>query len=192
MSSQENPYAAPSIFAPAFSPETEEDAGLWRKGSLLVMHKHATLPSRCVKSNAPTTRTLKRNLSWHHPAVFLALPLNILLYIILATVLSKRATIYIGLSERYLARRTRAIAIGWGMGLGSVVWFVAGLTYLDRGNAWAAWLFAASILAFFFGVLYGLIGSRMVTPTRITDEYVWLKGVHPDFLANLPIWPHHP
>jgi hypothetical protein len=32
----------------------------------------------------------------------------------------------------------------------------------------------------------------MVAPARITDDYVWLKGVNPAFLADLPEWPYEP
>jgi hypothetical protein len=42
------------------------------------------------------------------------------------------------------------------------------------------------------GAIYGLIAARMVSPRRISDEYVWLKGVHRDFLNELPDWPYQP
>jgi hypothetical protein len=40
-------------------------------------------------------------------------------------------------------------------------------------------------------IIYGLVASRLVAPTRITKDYVWLKGVHPDFLAELPPWQYN-
>jgi hypothetical protein len=40
--------------------------------------------------------------------------------------------------------------------------------------------------------IYGLLAARMVAAKRITDDYVWLKGVHPDYLATLPPWPYEP
>ena len=43
-----------------------------------------------------------------------------------------------------------------------------------------------------FAAIYGLIAARMVVAERISDDYVWLKGVHPDFLASLPPWPYTP
>jgi hypothetical protein len=154
------------------------------------MHKSAPLPPRCVKSNAPTVRTLKRNLTWHHPAVYIALLFNLLVYVILAIVLSKRATVYIGLSDEWFARRRRAIFIGWGLVLASVGMFVGGLMLLDRGDEVAGLLIFGSFVLFLVGAIYGLIAARMVSPTRITDDYVWLKGVHRDFLATLPEWPY--
>jgi hypothetical protein len=192
MSSFENPYQAPQAYSSPFQAEYADQGGLWRKDRLLVMHKSAPLPPRCVKSNEPTKRTLKRNLTWHHPAVFLALLANLLIYVILAIILSKRATIHIGLSDRWFAKRRRAIAIGWGLVLASVGMFVAGIMSIDRRDDMAVLLIFGAFVVFLFGAIYGLIAARMVAPVRITDDYVWLKGVHPDFLASLPAWPYHP
>lgn len=122
MSFDDNPYKPPQVADAIVDAAVVENYGLWRKGNILVMHKNVQLPDRCVKSNAPTNRRLKRNLSWHHPAVFLSILISPLIYIILALILRKTANIYIGLS----------------------------------------------------------------------DEHVWLKGVHPEFLADLPAWPHIP
>jgi hypothetical protein len=190
MSSTENPYAAPQAFSPPFKAGYAEAAGLWRQDKLLVMHKNAPLPPRCVKSNVPTTRTLKRNLTWHHPAVYIALLFNLLVYVILAVILSKRATIHIGLSDEWFAKRRRAILIGWGSVLGSIGMFIAGVSQLDRNDALGGSLVFGSFILFLAGAIYGLIAARMVSPTRITDEYVWLKGVNRDFLATLPDWPY--
>jgi hypothetical protein len=54
------------------------------------------------------------------------------------------------------------------------------------------WLIAAGIVLFFVGTIYGLVAARMVAPVRITDTHIWLKGVCPGFLAELPEWPHSP
>jgi hypothetical protein len=186
----ENPYAAPQAYSPPFKAGYAEAAGLWRQGPLLVMHKNAALPQRCVKSNVPTARTLKRSLTWHHPAVYIALLFNLLVYIILAIVLSKRATIYIGLSDPWFSRRRWAILIGWGSVLASIGMFIGGIVLLDRNEGAGGFLVLGAFVVFLAGAIYGLIAARMVSPTRITDEYVWLKGVHRDFLATLPEWPY--
>jgi hypothetical protein len=39
------------------------------------------------------------------------------------------------------------------------------------------------------GAIVGSVQARIVAPSRITKEYVWLKGVHPDYLASLPPFP---
>lgn len=38
------------------------------------------------------------------------------------------------------------------------------------------------------GVIAGVILSRVVAATRITDDLVWLKGVDREYLAALPVW----
>ena len=116
-----NPYAAPQYANEMLlPPQQQPDGGLWRFGKLLVMHKAAPLPDRCVKSNEPATRRLVRKLSWHHPAVYFALLLNLIVYVIIAMVLSKKATIHIAMSDRWFAKRRRAMFIGWGLVLASI------------------------------------------------------------------------
>lgn len=63
--SEINPYESPRSPEPVLltEPAETESWGVWRHGRLLVMHKRATLPERCVKSNQPAYgRKLKRNL----------------------------------------------------------------------------------------------------------------------------------
>lgn len=165
-----------------------DEDGIWQQGSLLVMRKTAVLPPRCVKSNVPTDRTLKRSLSWHHPAIFLSILISLCIYIILALILSKKAVIHIGLSDVWFARRRRAIMIGWGAVLASIAMVIGGAALIDQNGSFGI-LIIAGIFVFLFGAIYGLVASRMVSPTKIDDTYVWLKGVNKEYLALLPVWP---
>ena len=192
MSFTDNPYQSPLSAEVIYQAEAiVEHALLWRKGNLLVMHKMAMLPDRCVKSNVPASRRLKRNLYWHHPGIYCALLVNILVYAILALALRKSATIHIGLSDEWFARRGRAMLIGWTLVLLSIVMVIGGIGFID-GNPAFGWLIVIGFLLFLVGAIYGLIGARMVTPTRIDDTHVWLKGVCPEFLHDLPEWPYTP
>jgi len=189
---QVNPYAAPQsagYFGAQASGPLPPFAGLWRQGNLLVMHKLAPLPDICLKSNQPATRRLKRSLAWHHPAVFLALIVNIFVYAVIALITQKKATIHMPLSEEWFAIRRRRILFAWGLALASIALFVAGIVFSGPQGEGAS--LALSGLAFFLflgSLIYGLIASRMVWPKRITDEYIWLKGVHPDYLNRLEHW----
>jgi hypothetical protein len=191
MDSSENPYASPLTTPTVYDAQIPEELALWRKGSQLVMRKTAPLPARCVKSNAPTDRRLKRSLYWHHPAIYFSILISILIYAVLALILRKSATIYIGLSDEWFAKRHRAMLVGWLLFLASIAMIVAGIAMLDQSDAFP-WLIAASPLVFLFGAIYGHLGARMVVAVRISDEYVWLKGIHPSFLADLPEWPYQP
>jgi hypothetical protein len=196
-----NPYASPmSSFEaqPVMAVEAVHEPwqGLFRKGNLLVMNKQAGLPDRCVKSNQPAFgRRLRRSMSWHHPAIYLSIFAGLLIYIILAIVLQKRATIYIGLSETWVRKRRWAIFWGWMIALFGVAVTVLSMIIMgDRHNQmdWAVFGIPLGVIIFFIGCIYGSVCSRMVVQTRIDDHFVWLKGVHPDFLAELPEWPYHP
>ena len=106
-------------------------------------------------------------------------------------ILRKTATIHIGLTDQWFAKRRRAIAIGWFLALLSIGLFVVGVMNIEQqGDSPLVWLVFVAMVLFIGALIYGLVGSRLVTPKRISDRYVWLKGVNPQFLGDLPPWPH--
>jgi hypothetical protein len=81
--------------------------------------------------------------------------------------------------------------VAWGIVLASIGLFAGGIAWADTlGDATPLAIIGAIVL-FFGGVLYGLLACRLVTPSRITDQYVWVSGVHADFLNRLEIWPYN-
>lgn len=162
---------------------------VWRSGKILVMHKESKLPNRCVKTNGPADHWLKRKLSWHHPAIFLTILAGALIYIILAVVTSKSATIHIGLCDAALRRRRYAILFGWLAGLSSLGIMGGAITTYSATDP------GLFILLFVGGLVFGLVGiiwaskvASCVSPSKIDKEYVWLRGVHLDYLNELPDW----
>lgn len=161
--------------------------GVWRDKSKLVMSKGAALPQWCVKCNEPTHGlVLKRKLSWHHPAIYLIILVALLVYLIVALVLRKSATVEVGLCEKHMAKRRQNVWITWlllGLGVAGFVLAIVAEdgTYLLAGLAF----FAAA-------VIFGIIAVRVVVPTKIDDRFVWLKGVNKDYLNQLPQWPGSP
>ena len=155
---------------------------MWREDSKLVMSKDALLPDRCVKCNVPTVGRLKRKLSWHHPAIYLIILVALLIYLIVAMVLRKSATVEIGLCDEHRAKRRRNIMITWVLSILGVLGFVLTIatndgTYLGFGA-----------LALFAALIFGLIAVRVVTPAKIDDRFVWLRGVNKEYLDELPQW----
>jgi len=164
--------------------------GIWRDGKQLVMRKSAELPYRCVKTNLPADGWLRRKLHWHHPAVYVSLLAGLLIYVILALCLQKKADIRIGLCAAALKRRRWAMAIGWLSALTGIGLCIVGCAGLDTpGNDVMGWLVLVGLIVGFAGAITGLAMSSMVSPAKITDEFVWLKGVHADFLDSFPDWP---
>jgi hypothetical protein len=155
---------------------------IWRNKSLLVMTKEAQLPSRCVKCNAPASGTLKRKLTWHHPALYILAFGALLLYAIIAMVVRKTATIQVGLCETHTAARKRDILITWALGLLSLVSFVIAALMED-----VTFLLVGALLLFAAPIYY-TVKVTVVTPAKIDDHFVWLNGVNSRYLQEFPEW----
>lgn len=171
---------------PAFFQKLREGVatggGLWRSGKLLVMRKESVLPDRCVKCNKPTNGfRLKRNLTWHAPWLFVLIVAGVLIYLIVAMILSKKAGIQVGLCEDHRRIRRRDIIIAWALFFGAVGSFVlAG--YLNPGYPYGL----AGLALILVSLIYGTVRVPMVQPARIDDQFVWLKGVSREYVADLP------
>ena len=155
---------------------------IWRSKSVLVMAKDAPLPNRCVKCNAPTQHTLKRNLRWHHPALYILIAAGVLFYAILALVLSKSATINVGLCETHAATRKRDIVITCVLVLLSFISF-----YFGAATGEMILLFAG-LITLLGAAIYGIVKARVVAPQKIDDQYVWLTGINANYLQQFPEW----
>lgn len=155
-------------------------AGVWRNGNVIVMHRDALLPRRCLKCNGSPDRELNRNLSWHKPWIYALILTGWLIYLIVALVARKKATVTIFLCEKHHANR-RAVMISAFVALGLsfpvlVVGIFKGVGVLVVG--WIVLLLTAGVL--------GAIASSVVKPQRIDETFVWLKGAGADYLAQLP------
>lgn len=165
-----------------FPPPTHGLPTIWQSKSVLVMTKQAQLPDRCVKCNAPTQHKLKRNLRWHHPALYVVIFVGVLFYAILAMVLSKSATINVGLCETHSAARKRNIVITWMLVLISFLSFYFAVAREEMSSLFVG------VLLFLGAVIYGVVKARVVAPQKIDDQYVWLRGVDAHYLQQFPEW----
>ena len=157
---------------------------IWRERSTLVMTKEATLPDRCVKCDAPANGfRLKRQLSWHHPALFLLLLIAWLIYLILAMVLRKKATVYLGLCQEHYQRRRKMLTVGFiilGVALISMIVALAS-EYPGFG--------LLGLLIVLATIIWLAFVARVVNVKKIDDRYVWLTGIHEKYLARFPSLP---
>ena len=169
-----------SFQAASLPPPTHNMPTIWRRKSVLIMTKQALLPERCIKCNAPTQRTLKRNLRWHHPALYVLIVAGFLFYALLAMVLSKTATIHVGLCETHAAARRRDILITW-----LLVLLSFGTFYLAVATDTMEF-FLVGVAGLLGAAIYGIVKARVVAPQKIDDHYVWLTGISGDYLQQFP------
>ena len=182
--SEYNPYAPPEAEIGKRTPVLGGKSDLWRDGNLLVILKGTDLPDRCLKCNAPAEGyRLKRTLSWHRPWWYLMILVNLFVYIIVAMCVRWTAKIKAPFCPRHRARRRNAILIGW---LGALT----GLGLIVFGASYPGYAGAAAIggLIFLLSLLLGVIFSQYLVPKRIDANYIWLRKISPEFLADLPEW----
>jgi hypothetical protein len=175
-----NPFAAP-VAGAALNPVPDAAISVWRDGDLLVMHKQAVLPDRCVKCNAPCNGyRLNRSLSWHPPGWFLLILISLWIYLIVALCIRKTAKIQVGLCEQHRSGRRKSIWGAWLMFLSSFVGIVLSIAF-DLP------LLAVLCLLLILGsLIWAVVISNVVKTHKIDDYYVWLKKINAEYLGTLP------
>src|SRR4051812_25411228 len=152
------------------------------------MHKNAQLPPQCIKCCAPAEGgMLKRKLHWHSPWLYLMLLVVFwgwILLAIIASCISERATIHIGLCARHRRRRVIHLTISWMILLGAIVATAGAMDIHDHD--WEASLGWTAVFLAVAAPVYGTLACRMVVPTKIDRDYVWLKGVSKEFAGQFP------
>lgn len=171
---QQNQFMAPQ------SPQ-----GVWRRGNEVIVHKHASFPTKCVKcgqdfsySNNGSFSTQKYR--WHNPLVYIAV-ISPLIYLILAACLSERFSFELPYCQTHLQERetTKNYLIGGGFAAFAAVVLTA--------------MFGSGVLAFgigLFAIIALLISHEYVyKPFRVKSvdgQYVYLQGATQDYLNTLP------
>jgi hypothetical protein len=173
-----NPYAAPK--ADITTSSSEGSDGLRVEGNILVTPRHCTLPSRCVKCNAPMDgEHLVRKLYWHAQGWYFLLFFNLIIYAVAAMIVRKSATIYYGLCAEHRAARRRDMWIIAALLIGSPILGIMG-SALDVSELWLvlplAWLGAG---------IYAIVRTNMLRPVRIDEFNARVRGAGPAFLASI-------
>ena len=159
-------------------------AGLvWRSHRQMILRSETPLPDRCVRCNAPANGfRLKRKLYWHSPYYYLLILISLLVYVIVALCVRKKATIQVGLCEAHRKQRGWFIAASW-------LAVLAGLALIIIGIAESSgWVAVCGVLAFLWGAIFGALKVPVVSAAKMDRDLVWVKGACPGFLAELPEW----
>jgi hypothetical protein len=150
--------------------------------------KEGQLPAVCMKCGAPAEAQPRKLFSWHPGWVILLILVGLLVYVIVALILTKRRRVWTPLCRRHAGYWTvrawyvlggfcaiLAAFIAWlviGAGTDAELWWpVAGLTL---AGVFFVWLVSA-----------GVLQTISIRPERITNTKIGLLGVHTDFKAAL-------
>jgi hypothetical protein len=179
----ENPYAPPKTERFEADRRLDSPDQAWRDRKLLVVRKKgAVLPDRCLKCNAPAEGyVFTREVSWIKPIWVILVLLSPLLFILAYFFVRWTGKVSVGLCSRHRQARRRMIALGWLMALLGFGTFGLATVLKDNGAI-------ASVLTGFglliAGAVVGVLGSRVLLPTKIDKQYVWLAKVSPDYLGQ--------
>lgn len=105
-----------------------------------------------------------------------------MIYLIVALVVRKSATVEIGLCDEHLAKRRRDLWIMIGLLIAGLLGLALAIGYSDPTYL------LLGFLGLIAAIIYGVVAVRIVTPAKIDDRFVWLKGVNKYYLDELPEW----
>lgn len=161
--------------------------GIWRDSDMVVLHKQAEMPHRCVKCNAPVSNEgVIKNFSWFHSGYYLLLLVNLLVFIVVAFLVRKTATVNIGLCEQHREIRKNRLYTCWLTGAISLFMCFLSVSTFNSGG-----LFLLGLILFLTSIIVGSITSKVIKVKRIDDNYIWMEGINRDFVAELPPVPRY-
>lgn len=173
----------PEAVAKLVAGEWLGNAGMWRDGPVLVMGRKAAFPGRCIKCNAETPRRLTRRLSWHHPAWYVLLVLNFILYAVAVIFVHHQVKIEFGLCQTHRRRWIFSVAAG-------LLLCVGGFATLVFSVVTATDIASEIGVAMLIGGLVGAVfGCRLVSARRIDRRWMRIAGAGQPFLNSLPDLP---
>jgi hypothetical protein len=191
--------------------DPQSAVGLWRDGhALVVSRRENRFPARCIKTGAWD------DVRWHVvnaglvPDSRLVKGFTITMSMLggpgragaaldtIDAIERSRVPVEFGLSEKWYAKWKRISRIGWILILGGIFLFVGAVVgYVVCMVGGVPESVAGLLLipiaigpaASITGLVYLSISHRpLVTVKRVSDEFLWVGRVHPDFLATLPEW----
>jgi hypothetical protein len=161
----------------------------WRHGDVLVATKNTELPPICIKTGVPTNLYRIQKLSWHTPWAYLGLLGGLLPFVLAALITTKRGQLRVALSPETIAKRRNWIIAGWLGCLGIAVAIPVGANTLSSDSAGV--FVVCGIILFLIWVVVASRKCRLLSPVRINETHVFVKGIHPNILQRFPVWESH-
>lgn len=182
-SRHDNPYAPPAAELRVASPEQ-----CWRDGRHIVLRRGGDLPERCLRCNRPGLPRLRGSTySWLSPWYFVLIPLNILVFVLVALLVRKTVRLHPVLCSAHRRERRRDWMLFLVLMVGGFLALAGALSARGTGAPEVAALALAPLLL----ALAIVLAARKLgelTVTRLDQDWVRLRGAGQPFLDSLPPW----
>jgi predicted Zn finger-like uncharacterized protein len=172
------PMAVLSYAAPVYGAQPMQ--AVWSEGPIIVARKGAQLPYCCIKCGQPGEgKMIRKTFYWHEPWIYLTILAGLLVYFIVAMVVREKGELEYALCARHRARRNYGI---WG----GVTLLLLGIgSFVTAGVLEEPGFVAIGFLLFFAGLIWAALAARMLMPTKIDPQFIWLKGGGDMFVRTL-------
>jgi hypothetical protein len=169
---------------------------MWRSDDLLVIHRDAKLPDRCIKTNQPAHgKRLKVTLEWY-PQRAARYPGEIEIITVptayfrlgKAFFTRKKVKLELGVSETVLTRQRNLVITAWGSGFVALLLILMPSFSLILPLSFIPVFMGAAILLSVISLFCGLQTQKLVEMVHFEHNFIWIKGVSPSYLEGLPSW----
>jgi hypothetical protein len=166
-----------------------------RDGPLLVLHKAATLPPRCVTSGEPAEGVAEEfTLAHADPGTAMTGgiaggALGGLLGMLIARWMGEKYPIAIPQSESARSTRWWTGTIGLVMAVGGIGGAVACVLLNPPGSDIRLFGALGSLLAAIFGIAFWIDSLQPLRIAKAEGDHIWLAGAGEEYLKTLPEWP---
>jgi hypothetical protein len=130
----------------------------------------------------------KRSLpTWIPTSVVWGSLLMALIFGILSTIVKQRADLRVPLCAAHFRKHYIDVAIVVGIWIVGGGGFIVSMTTFG-GPVLMLWFVGGFCLLALVASVYSFFRTRLVTVKRMTDDFIWLSGASPEYLAELPEW----
>jgi hypothetical protein len=143
-------------------------------------------PDVCMKCGARSTVVVRRTFAWSPPWIIITILAGLLIYAILAMVMTKRMNVKVPLCQEHKGHwtmRTLSILLGF-LGILVFVGLAIFLSSEESDLATPVWLLVVALLLAWL-VLVIVFQYTAIRPTEITDRSITLTGVSEGYIEAL-------
>ncbi len=150
------------------------------------------LPPVCMVCGAEATTTVRQNFRWHPQWVIVLILAGVLIWAIVAIILTKTMTVYAPVCDEHKGHWFKRKLIGWGLVLFGMAVFAVGFvsmaTFANNPQLQqytGLGLLLGGVVFFITLIVAAFVLRSAIRPAEITDDDIRLTGVDEGFVEAL-------